>query len=131
MNTYLGEGRMPSEKNDCTVISLSYAFDLPYEIAHKICKSCGRKDKGRFYLNKVFRIQERRRIVKRKLAGNKYEIIFYPRPHMTIKSFIKSRPSGKFICTVANHSFCIKDSVIFNQRNENQIIKYLFEIVKL
>ena len=43
-------GRSIYETNDCTVMALAHAADLPYMRAHDICKMAGRKDKnlGRF-----------------------------------------------------------------------------------
>lgn len=43
-NEYLREGRIPTEKKDCSVIALSYAFNIDYSVAHLICKRKGRKD---------------------------------------------------------------------------------------
>jgi len=128
-NTYLGEGRLDTEKNDCTVISFSYACGISYQNAHMICKAHGRKDKHGFHINRVFRVDPCvNKKVKRRFIGNKYEIKYFPRPHMTLKSLLKFRPTGIFICTVGHHSFCIKDGVVYNQHNENQLIKYYFEV---
>jgi hypothetical protein len=132
MNVYLGEDRLPEEKNDCTVISLSYACNISYADSYVICKAFGRKPKKSFNLNKVFRIKfSKKRNVKRTFAGNKYEIIYYARPHMTVRSLKKHCPIGNFICIVANHAFCIKDGIVFNLKNENKKIKYFFEVKRI
>jgi len=131
MNVYIGEGRSINEKNDCSVIALSYACNISYTDAHTICKAFGRKDKKGFSLSKVFRINiNKKRRVKRTFVGNKYEIIYYSKPHMTVKSLKKHRLVGNFICVVSNHAFCIKDGIIFNLHNENRLVKYFFEVKK-
>jgi hypothetical protein len=129
-NVYFGEGRIASEKNDCTVIALSYACGISYEDAHNICKTHGRKDKKGFALGNIFHTCIDNRRVKLKLAGNKYEITYYPRPHMNIKSFKKFRNFGNFICVRSGHAFCVKDGIVYNQRNEKQLVKYFWEIKK-
>ena len=130
MNEYFGEGRISGEKNDCTVISLSHALGISYQDAHAICKRYGRKNKKGFSLRRVFRFHNNKRDVLRKFINHKYRIINLGRPYMTIKTFKKWRTTGTFICSSSTHSFCIKDGIIYNQINENQKIRYYYEVIK-
>lgn len=130
-NVYFGEGRIASEKNDCTVIALSYACGISYKDAHDICKSHGRKDKKGFGLGWLFPVNNDKRRGKIKIAGCKFEITYFPRPHMNIKSLKRFRNKGNFICVRVGHAFCIKDGVVYNQHNEKQLVKYFWEVKKL
>lgn len=136
-NEYLKEGRLPTEKKDCTVIALSYACDLDYNKAHEICKKNGRIDGKGFTLSKVFRDPISNRLLNEmefrqfELDGKKFVVTLYPRPKMSVGKFKIKNPTGIFLIRVGGHVFCMKDGVVFNQSNDNDKISYYHKVVKI
>ena len=130
MNLYLKEGRIETEKNDCSVIALSYAFNIDYSYAHSYCKEHGRKDGHGYTLSKI--LKSKKRDYKILTVNNvKKKVIHFPRPNMTVKSFKKLYCEGIYIIRVSvgtnNHLFTMIDGVVFNNINDNKrIINYFY-----
>jgi len=93
-----------SERADCTVIALAMALNVPYEFAHQVLKTHGRKDKRGFYIEKA--IQS----VCKELGFTAKQI----KRSGSVRKFIKNNPAGNFLCTKRGHAFAIIDSVPFN-----------------
>lgn len=126
MNTYLKDGRLPSEKNDCTVIALSYAFNIDYLVAHKLCKDAGRIDKHGFHLRDVLNVSKNKK--SRTFLGRR--VGYHGRPKMTVGRFKDNHKAGIYILRVGGHIFAMIDGVIFNQHNMKDKISYYYYISK-
>lgn len=133
MNTYIGEGRPKHEKNDCTVIALSYACEISYSTAHSTCKAFGRKDGKGWYIGKHFKKNggylKPGEFDNYWVGGKLFKVTAHGRPKMTVKRFAKTNPKGIFIVRVSGHAFCIKNGIVYNQSNERQRVKSYFEVL--
>lgn len=95
----------PREKLDCTVRAYSIALEIPYDYAHSILKSSGRKDRHRFNSCGAYT----RRIGKScKRSGS-------------VGKFLRDNPIGRFILQVRGHVFAVvdgtpHDKVIINEK---------------
>lgn len=101
------------ERNDCTVIGLAKAANIPYRKVHEAFKKNGRKDKHgirTFYIaHSVFKMLGlKTRFVKRK---------------GTIETLIKRYPKGHLFCLTYKHAFAIVDGITYDQYNKKQRIK--------
>lgn len=121
-NEYLKEGRITTEKLDCTVIALSYAFNIDYSVAHSICKRNGRKDGCRFSLKDVFDLKINESKVYKFKENDKRTVTFHGRPKMTVGKFRDLYKEGIFIVRVGGHIFTIINGVIFNNDNDKSIV---------
>jgi len=112
-----------NEKNDCFVRALAVAADVDYETAHQTAKEIfGREDKkgtNGFMTFKVFDNARKaglmigRKVIKADVLGrvdikNKYkvkgEVIWRKK---TLKSFVESHKTGRYIVTVAGHALAV------------------------
>lgn len=117
------------ERNDCSVKALARAFDLPYDMAHRICKKSGRKDKSGFDLHySVFELgrNKKSRVFKGKRIG--YHSL---KKGITIKRFMRLHPTGTYLICIYRHYCTLIDGELYNQYNKNQRIKYYYYISKL
>ena len=124
-NIYLKDGRIPTESKDCSVIALSYAFNIDYSNAHDICKKAGRKNNRPFSLFKVFGFHK---MTNGRIINGK-TVIYNFRPKMTVGRFRNTYNKGTYIIRVAGHIFTIIDGVIFNNLNDRRIVSFYYEIV--
>ena len=127
-NTYIGEGRPNNETNDCTVIALSYAFQIDYRKAYDIMAAAGRKpNKGISFL-KLFggMLPHKGNKIRCTYLGRKVTI--HPRPGMTIETFRKTNHKGTYILKVPGHVFVIKDGLVLNQRHMRQRVQYFIQV---
>lgn len=121
-----------SETNDCVVISISSAFQLPYEQSHKfVADKFGRKfRKGTYaFSEKMDRIwlgkesvngKTIKKIDTRYQVSKDGKILF---KDYTVNQFIMKNPRGIFIVTVPGHAFTIKDGVVIGNLEDSVKIK--------
>lgn len=124
-NSYKGENRYWFERNDCSVIALAYAFDIPYPTAHSLCAKAGRKDCNGFSLESLFIVKRKKHKI---MMGRR--IGYHGRPKATVGKFQKNHSEGIYIIRVGNHIFTMIDGVLLNQSNKNDIISYYYYISK-
>ncbi len=99
--------RHPHEKMDCTVRAISAAFDIPYKDAHRHCKDFyNRKDGRGFPFVRTFGKHTRMLFWK--------TVTYFPRPKMTLGTFVKKNPTGTFMVLVPKHILTVKDGVMID-----------------
>lgn len=130
MNIYLKEGRIETESKDCAVIALAYAFDIDYEVAHKICKDGGRKDNDGFSLHNIFRLREKDFRQFTFKSGDSRVVTRYGRPKMSAGRFRDNYKEGVYIVGVGGHYFTLIDGVIFNNGNDRKKVAYYYKVSK-
>lgn len=126
MNVYLKDGRSPDNRNDCSVIALAYAFDIPYQKAYDLCKKAGRIHNKGFDLSDVLKVGWRKK--SRQFLGRR--VGYHKRPRMTVGRFQKRHPEGIYIIRVGGHIFTMIDGVMLNQWNKRDIISFYYYVSK-
>ena len=129
------------ETNDCAVLSLMSALDIPYEVAHDIARTkLNRKDRQGTYLTVFARNIIGKRIngyhikfigahpdckrLQTSIAGsvNKKVLknVHYKKSDVgyTLKSFIEHNPVGRFMLIVQGHAVAVIDGVLYGNRND-------------
>jgi len=121
-----------SETNDCVVISISSAFQLPYEQSHKfVADKFGRKfRKGTYAFSQTMdrmwfgkeciNGKAIKKIDTRYQSNKDGKIVF---KDYTVNQFIMKNPKGTFIVTVSGHAFSIKDGVVIGNPEDSVKIK--------
>lgn len=107
------------ERNDCTVLAVAVAADLPYMTAHAMMEQAGRKRRRgmRFipWLNrKCFEEKDAARLGEYKVqrvrlinrSGYPYTV--------TLAKFLRDFPRGTFIVCKSRHAFVVKDAKVIN-----------------
>lgn len=97
------KSRRSRQKNDCTVRALALARNLEYDIAYDMLAEAGRKCAKGFDIMRWLDGQEW--ATKIPFPAKKGE------PRMNPVEFAKQYPSGKYICRVAKHVYCVVDGV--------------------
>lgn len=97
-------GRPAHEHNDCTVLTLSKAFNCSYLIAHAACKKFGRKDQdglegGRF-------VKAMKHLARKRGLSCRW---FKSRRRDTLSKFWNNNREGTFIVCLITHVCCIKN----------------------
>jgi len=126
-----------TETNDCAVRAMANSFGVSYAYAHQAMKTAGRKDKK---VTPVSVIEE----VITKEHGGKVAVQIPTigqaclsvspenRTHeITIATFCKQNPHGRFYCLVRGHALAIVDGVVqdsFRNKAGKRIYK-AYEIV--
>jgi hypothetical protein len=131
-NEYLKSGRYETEKNDCTVIALSYGFNIDYSHAHKVCKEKGRKDGHRFDMTKVLGVKPSYEYFVFKSGDRrfaKYTYLFKG-DRMTVNTFRKTHPTGTYLVRISGHVFTVIDGIIYNNKRDRCIVKSFWHVKK-
>jgi len=103
-----------NESNDCTVVALSQAFDIPYENVHELCKKFGRKDGQGFH-------------IQAKLLGHlKDKLTIRPTWFgFSLRVFLKVMNDNKvehtFIILVKGHMLCVKNGKRMDGGTDNNV----------
>ena len=92
-----------AEKRDCSVVALSIAAGIPYDVAHGICKAAGRQNREGMYFMEWCRTQAT-------ICGYKVTVVNVPR--ITLAQVIRDFPKGRLICRKKNHVFAVIDGVV-------------------
>ena len=107
-----------AEKRDCSVVALSIAAGIPYDVAHGICKDAGRQDGHGMYFVEWVRRQ-------RTICGYKVTVVNVPR--LTLAQVLRDFPKGRLICRKKNHVFAVIDGVVhdYGTGNNSRIYKVI------
>lgn len=96
----------PKQKNDCTVLALAIARNLPYDEAYDALKDAGRKCSRGFDFVKWIQTQPwATRIAFPAVKGQR---------RMTPAQFCRDFPKGTFILRLTNHLFVVKEGVVYD-----------------
>lgn len=104
------------ETNDCTVRALAAAADIHYSLAHLLMAKHGRKPrKGTYHETQVKAYTEaggRLAAIVGNTKGARYRarMVEDAVPHlkgMTLKTFLESTPTGRFVCIMRGHAFAV------------------------
>lgn len=119
-----------TERGDCSVVALARGMELPYDVAHAMCKKHGRKDKSGFSLHKVFGFQYygSRKEKAKQLKGRRVSI--HKNKRGTLATFMKKHPTGTYIICVYQHYCTLVDGKMYNHNSMNDRVKYYFRISK-
>lgn len=123
-NSYSGDDRYWFERNDCSVIAIAYAFDIPYLKAHELCAKYGRKDCNGFDPLQALKVNKYKK--SRQMFGCR--VGYHGRPKMTVGRFQIKHPTGTFLIRVGGHVFTMIDGKLFNQSGTKDIISYYCRI---
>ena len=92
------------EYSDCTIRALALCANIKYDVAHKVGKDAGRKNRCRFSTVKL--IKEAKK--------NGLKFFQCVRSSVTISKFIQRNPKGRFYCRRSGHAFALVDGVILD-----------------
>lgn len=132
------------ERNDCSVVAISLAFNISYSEAHDFCRRRGRQwGQGMDVYNSLEDTVLGKTLKKTQLPyynhecrqthvayghGYKYINISYL-PRLTVKQFLKENKVGSFLIGIQGHIFTIKDGICYDYKNPQWCeIKYIIEI---
>lgn len=115
------------EQNDCSVRSIANAKNITYEEAHNLLKSLGRED-GSTTSDRNVAIACVKLGAKLKLFQIDY-IEQYQVVAKTLKRYLPYLQTGKFVAIMSNHTFCLIDGCIIDDRdiNEAEIVTCVYE----
>ena len=126
------------EANDCSVIAMSVAFGVPYNVAHDILAAAGRqKGKGMYFQTYLQGVAERKEsicgynVTAVKCHGLLTSSRVYRRARWVYPSLGKIRrdfPKGRFILIKSGHTFTLLDGKVIDgsAATDRTQITYLF-----
>ena len=127
--TAKGVGSRPDDNNDCTVRAVVNAFGFEYQKVHDVLEFYGRKT-GHGAKNQVWIPAYKQLGMEpigsygkcRNAWAERYTFgckgISVPElPGITIKSFLKKHPGGRFVCMSRRHAFAIVDGALIDHTN--------------
>ena len=127
MKSYLMKNPSNGEDtNNCTILSLSLAANIPYKEANEIGIKAGRKINEGFYLEPLYK-EARKKGIKIKKVPIKSKI--------NLKQFVSNYFFGRFVLANDDHAFCLINGKIHDvkENESNSIIEsaYQFEVDSL
>jgi hypothetical protein len=117
----------PGEHSDCAVRAGSNATGLPYEKVHDVFKFYGRKDRKGTESRTCIKAFVALGLVPLGTFGKTrsarvesfiFEHLGIPAPSnpgISIKSFLKKYPSGRYVCVCSDHAFAIIDGALVDE----------------
>ena len=93
-----------AERNNCTVVALSAVTDLPYNECKNIAMEAGRVD------GRGFRSATLIKFFNKNIA-EKFDEVYMPR-RLTVSTFCKEHPKGRFYVRKRGHAFSIINGVV-------------------
>lgn len=91
------------ESRDCVVRAIAEAYSIEYKEAHEICKAAGRKDKKG--VNTIV------------VMNHIDNFDFYnANPKMTLATFLKKNPTGRFVVRLGGHALSVIDGIIYDDK---------------
>lgn len=93
------------ERRDCTVIAISVAAGVRYEVAHATLKAAGRKDHKGFNMRGFMRGKEL-------LFGQRVYPATFKRKQLV--NFVSDHPVGRFLVRKSGHCLAVMDGEIIN-----------------
>lgn len=131
------------ENNDCVVRAFTYAFGIPYDQAHSICRRGFRRKNGRgtYFLNNL---RTGRELIEKETEktlmdvtdnlGRTYYRSTGKTRKKTIGTFIKESNPGTYLILVRGHMFTIKDNTIVGNKLDAKRLRArivsLFKVVE-
>ena len=131
------------ENNDCVVHAVAHAFEFGYHKAHSFCKDLFNREKGKgvFGFDKLGRLHSQkytdfaskyltRNTIKEVDSSNTYRVrcewsgkVMNKKRNMTLKSFLKKYPEGRYIVGFYNHAIAVIDGVVVGngKRDANRL----------
>lgn len=97
-------GRHLAETRDCTVRALATAAQIPYDTAHSIAKSAGRKNRRGFRTTLLLKHAEKHGVNAARTALG--------RRRVKVSTFIRQHSEGRYIVRIRRHAFAVIDGVI-------------------
>ena len=119
-----------NESSDCSVVALSIAVGIPYDVAHDILAKAGRRSRHGFQMTAWLADQARLGIT---CCGYKftqtscgkinYRTAGYTYP--TVAKVHRDFPKGRFMVSVSGHIFAMIDGVILDYNGPRRQVKKL------
>ena len=129
---------MEGEDNDCSVLAVSAAFEIPYDTAHKFAElNWGRKKKqGAITRNIIDTMNQVTAVTPlfNKRAESAPVINEYPTKKGVIKcksklgTFAKKNPTGTYFVLVRSHATIVKDGIILDNYAPGSTVKFAWKI---
>ena len=128
------------ENNDCSVIALSIAVGIPYDVAHRMLTDAGRRKGHGFAMTTMLRDYAR---TGRTLCGYKFTQVdcstldvsatrHYSRAmftgvykYKTVAQIRRDFPKGRFMVSIHKHIFAMIDGDILDYTGTRARVKYL------
>jgi hypothetical protein len=105
----LAERSSHAERNDCSVVALSIAVGIPYDVAHHMLASAGRKPGHGFKMTVWLREQAELGGI---VCGYKFTTVQADR--RTLARVRRDFPKGRLMVTTRGHIFAMIDGVILD-----------------
>ena len=130
-----GVSTMPGERSDCVIRAAVNAGVADYQTVHSVCATFGRKNKKATYIGTWIRAYTHLGIELMGVFGSTLtaqsetyllDTMGYKFKNfkgITIKTFIKTFPKGKFICMSKNHAFAIVDGELIDSTSLLQNVR--------
>jgi hypothetical protein len=94
------------DRNNCVVRAVSIAYGIPYKIVDKIAEKTGRKPNKGFWIVRM--------VIGMKMEGYEDFEIIIPRKGLTLYSFLKEYPKGRYLIEISKHAFAVIDGKIYD-----------------
>ena len=109
-----------AERNDCTVVAISQAFNIPYENAHNLCKAFGRENGNGFHVDaKLLGMMKNRLMILPQYTGHQVRF--------TLKH---TSADATYIVLVPGHMFCVKNNQCQDGLdNSHKTIRRIFKVI--
>ena len=142
------------ETNDCVVHAVAHVFEFGYKKAHDFCREFYKREKGRgvFGFRDIGLIGKKEKFdwakekyfsnhnISKVNTENKYRVrsewsgkMQTKLRRMTLKSFLKNYPTGRFLLAFNNHAIAVIDGVVvgngkWDARRLRRPVEVAFEI---
>lgn len=130
-----------NETNDCTVQAIARAMGIDYAIAHKLCADKGRKPRGGIHpyvalgLPWIHVVKKDKKTIKTVLGNSTARTVMGRLVRIqrrvrdiTLKSFLKKYPTGRYICVKSEHAFAVIDGKVYGQMLDCSRIIYFISV---
>lgn len=98
-----------SEKNDCSVVALTHALNVTYDVAYKMLDGAGRRKNKGWYVIEFFKYCG--------FVGWTHKEFKFPRgQRMTEEEFAEAHPKGRWLIYTEGHLTALVDGVIYDNR---------------
>ena len=125
-----------NEHNDCSVRALANCTGISYSESHEIHKSNGRKNRQGTNWMPLMNSYQKAHLDIKGIYGSSYISSLAARTTeikksagMTVKSFLKNHPKGKYVVIIARHAFAVVDGGIIDGQlvNANSRVAIVWE----
>ncbi len=116
------------EHNDCTVLGLSNALDIPYETAHNYLKIHGGRKTGKGISFYAFMMKHRLKM------QEDFKVSFWDTKNEkfnTVNRLIRfGNKNSTYLILVNGHLTCVKQGQIYDRHAKNWKIRHVWEVIK-